>query len=182
MQHGYLDDADVALLLRRLEHVPIATAVRLPSADPAPIGRVLDAGADAVFIAMIESAEAGRSGGGRHQVCPYRCAQLRSATGKPRSRSRRAGSQSRVCSRWSRPRRASLALDEICAVDGLAGIYVGPADLAISMGYTCRAWTEACGPRRDDACSGDRHRGGSGHRHPRRDRQDRKGHGYRGFG
>ena len=52
IQHGYLDDADVALLLRRLEHVPIATAVRLPSADPAPIGRVLDAGADAVIIAM----------------------------------------------------------------------------------------------------------------------------------
>jgi 4-hydroxy-2-oxoheptanedioate aldolase len=37
-QHGYLDDADVAVILRRLEHVPIATAVRLPSADPAPIG------------------------------------------------------------------------------------------------------------------------------------------------
>ncbi len=47
LQHGYLDAADVALLLRRLEHVPIATAVRLPSADPAAIGRVLDAGADA---------------------------------------------------------------------------------------------------------------------------------------
>ena len=57
VQHGYLDDADVALLLRRLEHVPIATAVRLPSADPAPIGRVLDAGADAVLVAMVESAE-----------------------------------------------------------------------------------------------------------------------------
>ena len=27
------------------------------------------------------------------------------------------------------------ALDEICAVPGLAGIYVGPADLAISMGH-----------------------------------------------
>ena len=37
--------------------MPIATAVRLPSADPAPIGRVLDAGADAVIIAMVESAE-----------------------------------------------------------------------------------------------------------------------------
>jgi hypothetical protein len=58
LQHGYLDDADVALLLRRLEHVPIATAVRLPSPAPAPIGRVLDAGADAVIVAMIESAEA----------------------------------------------------------------------------------------------------------------------------
>src|SRR4029079_1154675 len=57
VQHGYLDDGDVALLLRRLEHVPVATGVRLPSTDPAPIGRVLDAGADAVIIAMVESAE-----------------------------------------------------------------------------------------------------------------------------
>jgi 4-hydroxy-2-oxoheptanedioate aldolase len=56
-QHGYLDDADIANILRRLEHVPIGTAVRLPSADPAPIGRVLDAGADAIIIAMIESAD-----------------------------------------------------------------------------------------------------------------------------
>ena len=56
-QHGYIDDADIATMLRRLEHVPIGTAVRLPSADPAPIGRVLDAGADAVIIAMIESAD-----------------------------------------------------------------------------------------------------------------------------
>ena len=31
VQHGYLDDADVAVILRRLEYVPIATAVRLPS-------------------------------------------------------------------------------------------------------------------------------------------------------
>ena len=44
-------------MLRRIEHVPIATAVRLPNADAAPIGRVLDAGADAVVIAMIESAD-----------------------------------------------------------------------------------------------------------------------------
>src|ERR1700753_2164433 len=56
-QHGYLDDADVANIIRRLEHVPIATAVRLPNADAAPIGRGSDAGADAVFIAMIESAD-----------------------------------------------------------------------------------------------------------------------------
>src|SRR6476661_7159862 len=57
VQHGYLSDADAARLIRRLEHVPIGTAVRLPTADASPIGRVLDAGADAVIIAMVESAE-----------------------------------------------------------------------------------------------------------------------------
>src|SRR6202012_2545234 len=56
-QHGYLDAADVAGIIRRLEDVPIATAGRLPTADAAPIGRVLDAGADAVIIALIESVD-----------------------------------------------------------------------------------------------------------------------------
>ena len=31
--------------------------------------------------------------------------------------------------------RGLAAVDDICAVPGVAGIYVGPADLAISMGY-----------------------------------------------
>ena len=52
-QHGYIDDADIAVMLRRLEHLPIGTAVRLPNGDAAPIGRVLDAGADAIIVAMI---------------------------------------------------------------------------------------------------------------------------------
>ena len=48
---------------------------------------------------------------------------------------------------------AALAgLSEICAVDGLAGIYVGPADLAISMGVdVVGATREPRSARRDQA-------------------------------
>lgn len=132
-QHGYLDDADVARMLRRLEHVPIATAVRLPSAAPAPIGRVLDAGADAVIIAMVES--------------PDQAAEAVAATRYPPSGVRSFGplraslghDTSELESRVSvfamiETARGLSALDEICAVPGLSGIYVGPADLAISLG------------------------------------------------
>lgn len=56
-QHSYLADADIAGILRRVEHLPIGTLVRLPNADAAPIGRVPDAGADAVVVAMVESAD-----------------------------------------------------------------------------------------------------------------------------
>lgn len=73
-QHGYLSDADAALLLRRLEHVPIATAVRLPSAAPAPIGRVLDAGADAVIIAMVETPEQAAQAVAATRYAPAGCA------------------------------------------------------------------------------------------------------------
>ena len=133
-QHGYIDDADIARILRRLEHVPIATAVRLPNADAAPIGRVLDAGADAVFIAMIESADqaAAAVAATRYPPAGIRSfGPLRASLGYDS-----VALQDRVSVFAMIETAAALSgLDEICAVDGLVGIYVGPADLAISMGF-----------------------------------------------
>jgi 4-hydroxy-2-oxoheptanedioate aldolase len=132
-QHGYLDDADIAGILRRIEQVPIATAVRLPNADPAPIGRVLDAGADAVVIAMIESADqaAAAVAATRYPPAGIRSfGPLRASLGHDP-----AALESRVSVFAMIETAAALSgLDRICAVDGLAGIYIGPADLAISMG------------------------------------------------
>jgi 4-hydroxy-2-oxoheptanedioate aldolase len=139
-QHGYLDDADVAWALNRLEHVPIATAVRLPSAAPAPIGRVLDAGADAIIIAMIETA-----GQAAEAVAATRFAPLGVRSFGPLRASMGtdvAALESRV-SVFAMVETATglRAIDQICAVGGLAGIYVGPADLAISMGHALTdAW------------------------------------------
>jgi 4-hydroxy-2-oxoheptanedioate aldolase len=132
VQHGYLDDADVALLLRRLEHVPIATAVRLPSADPAPIGRVLDAGADAVLVAMVESAEAAAAAVSATRYAPQGVRSfgpLRASLGHdPAAHEARTSVFAMI-----ETARGMSALDEICAVPGLSGVYVGPADLAISL-------------------------------------------------
>ncbi len=132
-QHGYLDDADIANVLRRLEHVPIGTAVRLPSADPAPIGRVLDAGADAIIVAMIESADqaAAAVAATRYPPAGVRSfGPLRASLGHDT-----AALQTRVSVFAMIETAAALAdVNEICSVPGLSGIYVGPADLAISMG------------------------------------------------
>lgn len=143
VQHGYLDDADVALMLRRLEHVPIATAVRLPSTDPAAIGRVLDAGADAVVIAMIESAEQAEAALAATRYPPAGVRSygpLRASLGlDPAAIQARASVFAMV-----ETAKGLSALDEICAVPGLTGVYVGPADLAISMGYgPAEAWTNS---------------------------------------
>jgi 2-keto-3-deoxy-L-rhamnonate aldolase RhmA len=133
VQHGYLDDADVALLLRRLEQVPIATAVRLPSADPAPIGRVLDAGADAVIVAMVESPETAATAVAATRYPPAGVRSfgpLRADIGMdPAAHEDRASVFAMI-----ETARGLAALDEICAVPGLSGVYVGPADLAISLG------------------------------------------------
>ncbi|PJE22021.1 MAG: aldolase [Mycobacterium sp.] len=132
-QHGYLDDAGITAMLRRLEHVPIATAVRLPNADPAPIGRVLDAGADAVIIAMIESADqaAAAVAATRYPPAGVRSyGPLRASLGHdPAALAARAGVFAMI-----ETAAAVSGIEDICAVDGLTGIYVGPADLAISMG------------------------------------------------
>jgi 4-hydroxy-2-oxoheptanedioate aldolase len=134
VQHGYLDDADVALLLRRLEHVPIATAVRLPSTDPAPIGRVLDAGADAVIIAMIESADQAAAAVAATRYAPAGVRSfgpLRASLGHdPAALEARVSVFAMI-----ETAQGLSALEEICAVPGLTGVYVGPADLAISLGY-----------------------------------------------
>lgn len=132
-QHGYIDDADIAIMLRRLEHVPIGTAVRLPNADAAPIGRVLDAGADAIIVAMIESADeaAAAVAATRYPPAgPRSFGPLRASLGVDT-----AALEARVSVFAMIETAAALAdVDAICAVPGLAGIYVGPADLAISMG------------------------------------------------
>jgi 4-hydroxy-2-oxoheptanedioate aldolase len=132
-QHGYLDDADIAGILRRLEHVGIGTAVRLPNADAAPIGRVLDAGADAVIIAMIESADQAAAAVAATRYAPAGIRSfgpLRADLGLDP-----AAHESRVSVFAMIETAAALTnLTEICAVDGLAGIYIGPADLALSLG------------------------------------------------
>ncbi|OYN74328.1 HpcH/HpaI aldolase family protein [Mycolicibacterium sphagni] len=133
IQHGYLDDADVAQILRRIEHTPIATAVRVPSAAPAPIGRVLDAGADAIIVAMVDHPEQAAEAVAATRYAPEGIRSfgpLRASLGADP-----AALAARVSVFAMIETGAGLdAVADICAVPGLAGVYVGPADLAISLG------------------------------------------------
>src|SRR6185437_12423069 len=120
-------------MLRRTEHLPLGTVVRLPNADAAPIGRVLDAGADAVVIAMVESADQAAAAVAAARYPPRGVRSfgpLRASLGvDPAEHESRAGVFAMI------ETAAALAgIHEICAVNGLTGIYVGPADLAISLG------------------------------------------------
>lgn len=142
VQHGYLSDADAAQLIRRLENVPIGTVVRLPNADAAPIGRVLDAGADGVVIAMVESPDQAAAAVAATRYAPAGVRSfgpLRAGLGHDPS-----ALEARVSVFvMIETARGLDAVGDIAAVPGLAGLYVGPADLAISLGYgLAHAWTE----------------------------------------
>lgn len=132
-QHGYLDDTDAARLLRRLEHVPIAAAVRVPSADPAAIGRVLDAGADAIIVAMVETADQAAAAVAATRYAPNGVRSFGPL--RPDLGCDIATLEARVeVFAMIETTRGAAAAAEICAVPGLSGIYVGPADLAITLG------------------------------------------------
>jgi 2-keto-3-deoxy-L-rhamnonate aldolase RhmA len=141
VQHSYFDDAAIARILHGLEHLGVPALVRMPTTDSAPIGRVLDAGADGVIIAMVESVEQVRAAvsATRYQPTGVRSfGPLRADIGEDME-----SLESRVSVFVMIETAAAVeSLDEICSVHGLSGIYVGPMDLAIAMGHPPHeAWT-----------------------------------------
>lgn len=133
MQHSYFGDAAIARILHGLEHLGVPALTRMPTVDAAPIGRVLDAGADGVIVAMVESAEQVRAAvsATRYQPEGVRSyGPLRFDIGEDME-----SLESRVSIFVMIETAAALeCIDEICVVPGLSGIYVGPMDLAIALG------------------------------------------------
>jgi 4-hydroxy-2-oxoheptanedioate aldolase len=134
---------DVRSLLPQLQAAaayPVHVVVRPPSADRVGIKQVLDIGVRNLLIPMVDSADAA------HEVVE--------ATRYPPRGVRGVGSALARASRWSRlpaylehadegicvlvqvESAAGLgALESICAVDGVDGVFIGPADLAASLGH-----------------------------------------------
>jgi 4-hydroxy-2-oxoheptanedioate aldolase len=134
---------DVRSILAQLQAVapyPVTPVVRPPAGDPVLIKQLLDVGAEVLLIPMVESGAQARA--------------LVTATRYPPQGIRGVGSALARASRWNRtgdylPRagdtvsvlvqvesRAGLdAIADIAAVDGIDGIFLGPADLAASLGH-----------------------------------------------
>jgi 4-hydroxy-2-oxoheptanedioate aldolase len=140
MQHGTADYADLLSLLPIIEKAEVAPLVRVPWLDEAAIMRVLDAGALGIIAPMIETAADARR---LIAACLYPPAGARSF-GPIRARLAR----SRIYENTVRAnaeviplamietRTAVDNLDEILAVPGLGGLYIGPADLSLAYGFT----------------------------------------------
>jgi 4-hydroxy-2-oxoheptanedioate aldolase len=114
--------------------------IRPLTGDVALIKQLLDVGAQTLLIPMVDTAEQAR-----HMV---------SATRYPPEGIRGVGSAAARASRWGQradyldnandevcllvQAETALALqniEEICAVDGVDGVFIGPADLAASLGH-----------------------------------------------
>lgn len=136
MQHGLASYTDAVAMVQALARTAATPIVRVPWNEPSMIGRVLDAGALGVIIPMVNTAEdAARA----VSACRYAPTGTRSIG--PIGAMVRHGmgyigwANERVaCLPMIETAEAVANLDEILAVPGIDAIYVGPADLSLTLG------------------------------------------------
>ncbi|MFR0355622.1 HpcH/HpaI aldolase family protein [Streptomyces sediminimaris] len=133
-QHGFYDDRSMRDALHVVPEVD--TLVRVCSLDPGEIGRALDAGARGVIVPMIESAGAAARAAaavryppvGNRSWGPFAPYWGRTEIGAEEA-NRRA-----VCGAMVETRTGLDHVEEIAATPGVDMIFVGPYDLALSLG------------------------------------------------
>lgn len=139
-EHAPNDLRTITAQLQVLEGKHSHPVVRLPIGHDWMIKQVLDAGAQTLLIPMVESAEQARD---LVRAMRYPPAGIRGA-GAALARASRfsdiedyvATADAQMCLLVQVESRKGLAaLDDILAVDGVDGVFIGPADLAADMGH-----------------------------------------------
>ncbi|WP_065569802.1 HpcH/HpaI aldolase family protein [Microbacterium oleivorans] len=139
MEHSPNGLESVLAQLQAVAAAPVTAVVRVPIGDVVAIKQVLDLGAQNILVPMVDTAE--------------QAAELVAAVRYPPHGRRGVGSALARSARWNRvedyladaDRHVSLFVQvetaegvrnaaEIAAVDGVDGVFVGPSDLAASMG------------------------------------------------
>lgn len=143
MEHGPNGLESVLAQLQAVAGYPVTPVVRVPSADPTTIKQVLDVGAQNLLVPMVSSAVEARA--------------VVEAVHYPPRGTRGVGSALARSARWNRVEDYLAHADDhvslvvqvetvegvraaasIAAVDGIDGVFVGPSDLAASMGLLGR--------------------------------------------
>lgn len=140
LQHGLADFADLASLLQAIGAGGATPLVRVAANEPWQIGKALDQGALGVIVPLVETAdEAARV----VAACRYPPDGIRSF-GPSRAASVIGSLDPAVlggevvCFVMVETRRGLENVEAIAHVPGLDGIYIGPSDLAVSLGLSPR--------------------------------------------
>jgi 4-hydroxy-2-oxoheptanedioate aldolase len=118
--------------------------VRPVSGDVALIKRLLDIGVRNLLVPMIDTEEQARLMVSAVRYPPHGIRGVGSAVGRASRWSSRKDyldvADDEICLLVQAETAIALSnLDAICAVDGIDGVFIGPADLAASMGYRGKA-------------------------------------------
>lgn len=139
-EHGPNDIPGILSQLHALAGGTCEVCVRVPSGDPHFIKQVLDLGVQTLLVPMVETAEQARN---LVRAIRYPTAGIR-GVGAAQSRATQYGkifdyyatADEEICLIVQIESRVALNnIEEIAAVDGVNGLFLGPADLAASLGY-----------------------------------------------
>jgi 4-hydroxy-2-oxoheptanedioate aldolase len=137
-QHGVIDYDSMVPMFQVIRAGGAAPITRVLSNDPFLIMKALDAGAWAVIVPLVGSAgDAARA----VSACRYPPQGMRSfgpvlAAGVIGSRDPEELGREVLCLVMVETMEALERVDEIAATPGLDGVYVGPSDLALSLGLS----------------------------------------------
>ena len=140
LQHGLIDYQTELGMLQAISATPTIPFARVPSNDFGAINKVLDAGVLGVVVPMVNSPEEARA---VVAACRYHPEGSRSFG--PTRAGYSAGpdyfahaNDEVACIPMIETRQAVERIDEILSVPGIDAVYVGPADLSITLGQQPR--------------------------------------------
>jgi 4-hydroxy-2-oxoheptanedioate aldolase len=134
---------DLESLLTQLQAAapyPAHAVVRVPWNDMVNIKRVLDVGAQSLLIPYVSTAEEAKAAVAHTRYPPAGVRGVAGTTratrfGRVKDYAKRAHEE--ICVLVQVETQAAIDnIEAICAVDGVDGVFIGPADLHASLGYT----------------------------------------------
>lgn len=139
-EHSPWDPAAIRAQLIGLAGTGAAPVVRVPVDTPWILKQVLDLGVQTVLVPMVNSADQARAivRGLRYPPKGIRGlgASVARASGFGAQADYAANANDQICCLVQAESRAAIAaVTDIANVDGVDGVFIGPADLAADMGY-----------------------------------------------
>lgn len=135
LQHGMADVQTIIGMLQAISATPATPFVRVPSLDPPLLMKALDAGAYGVICPMVDSVEQARTLVQATRYPPRGNRSFGPARGLLYGGSDYFANADETIVRLAMIETSLglAAVEEICAVDGLDGIFVGPNDLGLAL-------------------------------------------------
>ena len=139
MEHGPNGLESVLAQLQAVAAYPITPVVRIPTGDPVVIKQVLDLGAQTLLVPMVSSAAEASAAVAAAYYPPLGIRGVGSARARSGRWNRVDDYLADAASHVSvfvqiESRDAAAVAPEIAGVEGVDGVFVGPSDLAASMG------------------------------------------------
>jgi 4-hydroxy-2-oxoheptanedioate aldolase len=155
MEHSPNDLESLLSQLQAAAPYPTHPVVRVPWNDMVTIKRVLDVGAQSLLVPYVCTAEEARAAVSHTRYPPAGARGVAGTTratrfGRIKDYARRAHEE--ICLLVQVETQAALDnIEAICAVEGIDGVFIGPADLHASLGYPGEIANAAVKPRIDEA-------------------------------